>query len=141
MALQNAKDSQSHTLLVDFSWKKFKGLVIAENDAESKPLYIVDCDVMKPRLVFHQAADDAVVAKGNLHIVSINADCEIRGKHVELKAMKRFKTDYTHLSSNYSDGEAPVPMRWTSASGFKTWDFICLDPQENAVARFRANIW
>lgn len=32
-------------------------------------------------------------------------------------------------------------MTWTSESDFKTWDFICLDPQQMPVAKFSANMW
>jgi hypothetical protein len=55
--------------------------------------------------------------------------------------MKRFQTEYSHLSPNYSADGAPVALRWTSSSGFKSWDFVCLDPQENPIARWSANMW
>lgn len=32
-------------------------------------------------------------------------------------------------------------MTWTSQSGFKTWDFICVDEKQEPVARFSANMW
>ena len=32
-------------------------------------------------------------------------------------------------------------MSWTSSSGFKTWDFICCDENQNPVAKFSANVW
>lgn len=55
--------------------------------------------------------------------------------------MKRFKTEYSHLSNVYSETDEPATMTWTSKSDFKTWDFICLDPQQLPVAKFSANIW
>ncbi|KAF2178158.1 hypothetical protein K469DRAFT_456224, partial [Zopfia rhizophila CBS 207.26] len=138
---QQENSAQGCTLQVDFSWKKFKSLITEKDDPQSKPIYIVDYKTFKPHLVFKSAADDSTFASGTLHHISINADCEIRGQPVTLKALKRFKTEYTHLSHAFSNNDAPVPMTWTSTSGFKTWDFICLDTQQMPVAKFSANAW
>lgn len=138
---QQNESTQGRTLQVDFSWKKTKALITDKDDPQSKPIYIVDYKTFKPNLVFKSVADDTNFASSTLHAISINADCEIRGQPVTLKALKRFKTAYTHLSYAFSNTDAPVPMTWTSTSDFKTWDFICLDVDQNPVAKFSANIW
>ncbi|KAG0646622.1 hypothetical protein D0Z07_7488 [Hyphodiscus hymeniophilus] len=140
---QQTLDPRKHgrTLQVDFSWKRFKALITEKGDSDSRPLYIVDFKAFKPHLVFKSGADGSTIGTGTLHTVSINADCELRGKPIKLEAMKRFKTEYSHLSQAYSDTDEPVPLRWTSGCGFKTWDFICVDSQESPVAKFSANIW
>lgn len=132
---------ENRTLQVDFSWKKFKVLITEKDDPQSKTIYIVDCNLFKPHLLFKSAPDNFAFGKGNLHAISIDADCEVYGQPITLKARKRFKTEYSHLSHVFSDTETPVRMTWTSSSGFKTWDFICLDEQQMPVAKFSANIW
>jgi len=136
-----AQPAQSYTLQVDFSWKAFKSLITEKDDPQSKPTYIVDYKSFKPHLVFKRADDNSIFASGTLHTFSINADCEIHGQTTTLKALKRFKTEYMHLSYAFSDTNTPVPMTWTSHTGFKTWDFICLDEKGIAVAKFSANAW
>lgn len=91
---QRKNSAQSLTLQVDFSWKKFKALITEKGDPQSKPTYIVDFRTFKPHLVFKSAANDSSFASGTLHTISINADCEIRGQPITLKALKRFKTEY-----------------------------------------------
>ena len=129
------------TLQVDFSWKKFKALITSKDDKNSKPLYIVNFRAFSPHLVFEIASDKSTFGTGTLHAISIDADCDLRGRHIKLKALKRFKTSYTHLSHAYSDTEDPVPMTWTTDCNLKTWDFICLDGNQLPVAKFSANIW
>ncbi|KUJ11329.1 uncharacterized protein LY89DRAFT_242550 [Mollisia scopiformis] len=138
---QNQKSAEGRTLHVHFSWKKFKTLITEGDDPKSKPLYIVDYKSFKPNLIFTNAQDKTTFGTGTLHPVSINADCDFRGRHIQIKALKRWKTAYEHHSLTYSDTETPVTMTWTSDSDFKTWDFICLDPQQNPVAKFAANLW
>lgn len=138
---QQESSVQGRTLQVDFSWKKFKALITENDDSQSKPIYIVDFKAFKPHLVFKSAVDNSSFASGTLHPISINADCEVRGQLIALKALKRFKTEYTHLSYAFSDTDTPVPMTWITTSSFKTWDFICLDTQHMPVAKFSANIW
>ncbi|KAH8654421.1 hypothetical protein BGZ60DRAFT_418469, partial [Tricladium varicosporioides] len=64
-----------------------------------------------------------------------------RGKKTQIKALKRWKTSYEHLSYAYSNTDTPVPMTWTSSCDFKHWDFICLDQNQLPVAKFSANWW
>lgn len=141
---QQQKDlvpAQGRTLQVDFSWKKFTALIADKDNPGSEPIYIVDFKPTKPHLVFKSAADNSVLGSGTLHTISINADCEIRGHAIKLEALKRFKTEYTHLSHAFSNTDAPVPMTWSSSSDWKNWDFICLNRDQLPVAKFSANIW
>ena len=139
-------ESQSHlnrapTLQVNFSYAKFKACV-TELDKPSTPIYTIDFATFKaPHMTVKSASDHAIVGTGTLHPISINADYELHGQKGTLKALKRFKTSYTHLSYAFSETDAPVPMTWTSSCGFKTWDFVCLDPEQNAVAKFSSNAW
>ncbi|KAA8568881.1 hypothetical protein EYC84_007860 [Monilinia fructicola] len=145
----NSQPSENphQTLTVDFSWKKFKSLITTTgSDSPSKPLYIVSYKSFKPNLVFKSALDDSTLGTGTLHPISIDADCSVRGRPIKIKALKRFKTEYTHLSHTFSSSSSdphtdrpPVQMTWTSSSGWKTWDFICLDEQQMPVAKFSAN--
>lgn len=138
---QGSSSPDAPILQVDFSWKKFKAL-ITEVDKPSEPLYIVEFQVVKsPLILVKSAADGKVVGSGSLHPFSINAGFELHGEKGQLKALKRWKTQYTHLSRAYSDGKTPTPMTWTSKSDFKTWDFICMDEKQVAVAKFSARNW
>ncbi|PVH86243.1 hypothetical protein DL98DRAFT_450339 [Cadophora sp. DSE1049] len=133
--------NHSRALQVDFSWRKFNTVVTEKDDPDSKPVYIVGFNTLHSRIVFKSAADDSQFGTGNLHAISINTNGEIHGKNYQLKALKRFKTSYMHLSHAYSDSDTPVPMTWTSSANFTQWDFVCLDEQQNPVAKFSANIW
>jgi len=133
--------TEGRTLQVDFSWRKFKSLITEKDDPESKPLYIVNYKALKPNLLFQTAADNSTFGTGTIHGFKIHADCEFNRQPIKIKALKRWKTAYTHLSHSFSDTDAPVVMTWTSDSDFKTWDFICLDEQQMPVAKFSANIW
>jgi hypothetical protein len=150
--LSHDDSSQSSVLQVDFSYKKFQALitevvkpsgpVLTERERPSDPVYIVDFHTIKaPHMIVKSAIDSTTVGTGTLHPISIHADYEIHGQKRQLKALKHFKISYTHLSSAFSSTSSPVTMTWTSNCGFKTWDFICLDEQQNAVARFTANVW
>ncbi|TVY71257.1 hypothetical protein LSUE1_G007152 [Lachnellula suecica] len=138
---QPTSPNENHTLQIDFSWGKFKSRIFEKNDPESKSLYILDYHCLSPHLVFKSTSDNSTIGIGKVHAISIDADCEVHGRPIKLKALKRFKTQYTHLSPAFSDTDTPVPMTWTSSSDFKTWDFICLDEHQNPVAKFSANIW
>ncbi|KAG4425316.1 MAG: hypothetical protein CL912_29055 [Deltaproteobacteria bacterium] len=145
-SITSTRFSQPPILQVNFSWRKFESLVSEkrEGDQSPRPLYIVDYHTLKikPKLIFKSATEEQTIfGTGVLHPISINCDCEIRGKPVKLAATSRIKTAYMHLSHNFSDTNEPVPMTWTSAANFKTWDFVCLDQYQEPVARFAANIW
>jgi hypothetical protein len=136
---EQAQSALGSTLQVDFKISKWKAIVTTKDDPTATPVYIVDFKTFKPHLVFKSMADNTDFATGTLHPVSINADCVVRGNAIQLKAMKRFKIEYEHLSYAYSDTSDPVAMTWHSACGWKTWDFVCTDAQQNPVARFSAN--
>ena len=125
---------------VDFTWKKLKG-VITDNKT-SAPVMDIDCKRMtKPHLKFQNFKNE-LIGTASFNVVSIHAECEIRGQPKRIQAMKRFATEYTYLSDAFAHGsDAPVPMYWTSSSGFKHWDFILLNSNKEPVARFHSNIW
>lgn len=133
--------AQSSTLQVNFSWKKFKAL-ITEQDNPSNPVYVVHFKPLKsPQIEIKSGTDDSSIGNGTFSTFSIDAHFEIRGQKGTLKALKRFKTVYTHLSRAFSDNDSPVTMTWNKSSGLKTWDFVCLDEQQMPVARLSANVW
>jgi hypothetical protein len=138
---QESNHDNSRTLEVDFSWGKFKSFISEKDDKESKPLYIVGFKMAKSQLAFTHASDNSVFGTGRLHAVSISPDCSIRGNAITLKAQKRFKVDYEYLSQGFSDTKDPVPMTWICNCHFKTWDFVLMDSQQIAVAKFAANVW
>lgn len=132
----------SSTLQLDFSWRKYQTRISSASEP-SNPIYIVHYKTWRsPHIIVKSASSDATIGTGTLHAVSINADYTIHGRKGKLKALKRWKTEYTHLSEAYATPDSsPATMRWTSSSNFKTWDFICLDEQQMPVAKFAANWW
>jgi len=133
--------SGPNSLQVDFSWKKLKALVTEDNGNGPKPVYIADCKSMKihPELHFQHAENEEEFAVGTIHPISIDADAIFRGQPIKIKATKRWRTKYEHLSYAYSS--TPTVLSWVSDSDFKTWDFICLDPNQLPIAKFSAKIW
>lgn len=131
-------DAQNPALVVDFSWKSLK-TTVTELGATT-PLYTGDFKKTKPSIVF-KTGDGSPLGTSTIHAVSIHADYTIHNRAGTLRALKKFKTAYTHLSPAYSDTETPMPMTWSSNCGFKNWDFVCLDANQNAVARFSSNVW
>lgn len=135
--------TQSRTLAVDFQWRKFQAR-ITEFDQEApdtKPVYIVSTGMLAPHLKFKSTQDDRQVGSGTVHAISISPDFELHGSKGTLQARSRLRTVYEHMSHTFSDTDAPVKMSWSSSSGFKTWDFICCDENQNPVAKFTANVW
>jgi hypothetical protein len=130
-------------LQVDFSWRKFHAKITDLENNSTDPIYIADFRTLKaPHFVLNSTSDDSTIGTGTLHTFSIDADYELHGQPGTLKALKRWKTEYTHRSQNFSreDG-SPAIMTWNSDYGFKTWDFVCLDEQQMPVARFKSNMW
>ncbi|KAL8917345.1 MAG: hypothetical protein Q9208_008015 [Pyrenodesmia sp. 3 TL-2023] len=133
--------ASSSTLQVDWSWRKWQSRVSLASEP-SKPIYIIHYNFWKsPSMIVKSASSDTTIGTGTLHAISINANYTIHGRKGKLKALKRWRTEYTHLSEAYATGSSPATMRWTSSSSFKTWDFICLDEQQMPVAKFSANWW
>ncbi|KAL8820042.1 MAG: hypothetical protein Q9223_001648 [Gallowayella weberi] len=134
--------AKNNTLQVDFTWRKGKAYISALS-SPADPLYIVHYQAWKcPHIIVKSATSDATIGSGTLQAVSINAKIQVHGRKGTLKALKRWKTAYTHLSYALADNpDSPVAMTWASSSGFKTWDFVCLDEQQMPVAKFSANWW
>lgn len=134
--------SKSAAFTVSFTWKKWKA-IISDANTGTDPLYTIHYSPfsLTANMVFKKAPENEVIGSGKLNAVSINADYELRGQKAHLLAQKRWRTVYTHRSLNFSDTETPVTMTWTSDTGFKTWDFICVDEQQMPVAKFTANVW
>lgn len=136
---QEANHEDHRTLEVDFQWGKFKSFISEKGDKDSKPLYIVGFKMTG--LKFIHASDKSTFGTGTLHAVSISPDCSIRGEAIKLKAQNRFKINYDYMSLGFSDTKNPVPMTWICNTHFKTWDFVLMDSQQIAVAKFAANVW
>jgi hypothetical protein len=142
------------TLQVDFSWKKYRS-IITDAANPSEPIYNVHYSAFRaPHLTFKSADDKEVIGTGTLQVVSINAKYKVHGRAGTLKALKRLKTQYTHLSYAYAypdpdrdpddpdhHHDTPVPLNWKSSCGLKRWDFVCMDEAQNPVAKFSVNIW
>ncbi|KAL9001694.1 MAG: hypothetical protein Q9188_005339 [Gyalolechia gomerana] len=131
------------TLQIDFSWRNFKAR-ISDRANPSDPIYIVDFKVHTTRcIIVKSATDNSTIGAGILHIFSIHPGYELHGRKGTIKALKRWKTSYTHLSNAFapSPDAPPVTMTWTSSSNFRTWDFVCLDEQQMPVAKFSGNLW
>ena len=134
---------QPSTLKVDYTWKKWHAR-ISSTTSPNEPIYIVNYQCLKcPNIIVKSATSNEVIGTGTLNPVSINAHFTLHGRKSILKALKRWKTEYTHLSYAFAStpGSSPATMTWTSTSNFKTWDFICLDEQQTPVAKFSANFW
>ena len=125
---------------VDFSWMKFKGIIT--DSKTNAHIMDIDCKGMtKPQLKF-KTSQNEIFGTASFNTVSIHVECEIRGRVKRIQAMKRWATEYTYLSDAFAHKiDSPVPMFWTSSSGFKHWDFILLDSNKEPVARFHSNIW
>ncbi|KAL8924241.1 MAG: hypothetical protein Q9172_002781 [Xanthocarpia lactea] len=133
--------TSSSTLQLDWSWKKWQSRVSLVSEP-SHPIYIIHYNTWRsPHIIVKSASSDTTIGTGTLHAISINADYTIHGQKGKLKALKRWKTEYTHLSDAYATGSSPATMRWTSSCNFRTWDFVCLDEQQMPVAKVSANWW
>lgn len=134
---------QSRELAVDFKWSKFHILITDLDTTNPDPTlrYDVSTGMMAPHLKIKSTQNDQQIGTGTVHAISISPDYELHGSKGTLQAKSRLRTIYTHLSHTFSDTDQPAKMTWTSQSGFKTWDFICCDENQNPVAKFTANIW
>lgn len=100
---------------VDFTWKKLKGVI---TDSKTNA-HIMDIDCKKftkPHAIF-KTPEDETIGTASFNVVSIHAECEVRGRPKRIQAMKRWTTEYTYLSDAFANGGLPVPMYWTSRSG------------------------
>ena len=100
---------------VDFTWKKLKGIIT--DNKTNEHIMDVDCKRMtKPHLKY-KGPQKEIIGTASFNVVSIHAECEVRGRTKRLQAMKRWTTEYTYLSDAFANGGLPVPMYWTSSSG------------------------
>ena len=94
MAEQSLAPSTAlETYKVDFSWKQFKGVI---TDTQTNALVMdIDCKRMtKPHLKFKNPRNE-LIGTASFNVVSIHAECEIRGRPKRIQAMRRFATEYT----------------------------------------------
>jgi hypothetical protein len=138
---QQQLSASSSSLAVAFQWKSFKGLISHKNDPESKTLYEISFGLTKPHLVYKRAVDNKIIGTARLHLISINAECEVNGRSLKLEAQKRLQTHYRFLSHVLSDTNEAMALTWTATCGLKEWVFTCLDQNQLPVARFVVNIW
>lgn len=127
-------------LNVDFSWRKFNTLI---TDATTgTPLFKVKYSLNKPQIKFISAVDDTILGNGTVNEISINAECELHGREVKLKALNRFKSRYGYLSRGFAaDPVYPTEMTWTGRWGMKLLDLVCVNDKQEAVAKLSCNLW
>lgn len=133
-------------LEVDFAWSKFRNTIKEKNGQALTSRYVQHFRCTKPQLRFNSADDTTNIGTGTISNISISAECIVRGRKIELKPLKRFRTRYNYLShafTSQSDPLTPVALSWSAKtmSNFKTWDFVCLDANQLPVAKFSANWW
>ncbi|OJJ50149.1 hypothetical protein ASPZODRAFT_128768 [Penicilliopsis zonata CBS 506.65] len=131
------------SLQVNFSWRKDEVSISHEDQV----IYTVSNHLKAPHLRFYKETkggnkNDGMIGTSTFHLLSSSPEFTHHGRHGKLQSTSRWKMAYTH-ESYYLDSthNHPTTMTWTSESGFKTWDFICLDERKQAVARFSANPW
>jgi hypothetical protein len=130
------------TLQVDFAWSKFQNIISEKNGDQLTPLYIQHFRPTKPQLRYETAHDKVEIARGTINNFSISAECTLNGHTIALKPLKRWKTQYNYLSTTLSPGpNTPAPVSWIANMSLKLWDFVCLDANQIAIAKFSANLW
>lgn len=140
--VQSFETADQHvTLRIDFKWGTFKSLVSDANKPD-EPLYIIKYKLFSPQFIYKSASTKNVIGTGSIHMVSIDADYECRGRRDTLVAQKRFKTLYTHRSGFLKNPQGqPAVMTWTGDASASKWDFVCTDEQQMPVAKYTANLW
>ncbi|KAH7389634.1 hypothetical protein DE146DRAFT_620307 [Phaeosphaeria sp. MPI-PUGE-AT-0046c] len=140
--VQHFDDPTGLHLRVDFAWSKFKNIVSEINGNQQTTVYIQHFRCLKPQLRIENASDNAIVATGTINTFSISAECSVNGRTIDLKPVKRWKTHYNYLSTALSaDPATPTPITWITNSSLKVWDFVCLDANQIAIAKFSVNWW
>ena len=121
--------SQSRTLNVDLSWRKFK--ILITDPSQEEPVYVVKCNPLTLNLTFKSgpaaakaatlpetdnddddddddddtttaATNDAIVGDGHVHGFKIDCNVHVRGRPIRVSAAKRWKTKYTYPSLAFS---------------------------------------
>jgi hypothetical protein len=131
------------TLQIDFAWSKFRNILSEKTGSTLTPLYIQHFRALKPQLRIERAADNTEFATGTINSVSISAECTIGTHTIEIKPLKRWKTQYNYLSTAFSSPSSPaVPISWIANCTLKTWDFVCLNATtQTPIAKFAVNMW
>lgn len=133
-------DDSPHNLRVDFSWGKFSYRFY--NAQTHKHILTAKFNWLAPHMEFLDTDTKAIIATGTFHNFSIHADCTVGSRSFRLKAQKRFKTKYSYLSHAYSDDvHNPVIITLTTNTSTSKWDFVLVDENLEAVARYSTNIW
>lgn len=139
---QHFDDPTGLHLRVDFAWSKFKNIISEMNGDQSTPIYIQHFRPLKPQLRLDNASDNQQIATGTINTFAIGAECTVNSQNIAIKPVKRWKTHYNYLSTNLSsDPSAPTPITWITNSSMKIWDFVCLDANQIAIAKFSVNFW
>jgi hypothetical protein len=140
--IQHFDDPKGLHLVVDFAWSKFKNIISEKNGDTLTPLYVQHFRPTKPQLRFDHAGTEDKFATGTINNFSISAECSIGGTNIALKPLKRWKTQYNYLSTTLSeDPKNPAPISWIANMSMKLWDFVCLDENQIAIAKFSVNLW
>jgi hypothetical protein len=140
--IQHFDDPTGLHLQVDFAWSKFTNIVSEKNGDQLTPIYKQHFRPTKPQLRFENVADSVKFATGTINNFSISAECSVNGENIALKPLKRWKTQYNYLSHTLSkDPQNPAPISWIANSSLKIWDFVCLDANQVAIAKFSVNWW
>lgn len=139
---QAAFTGEGPKLQLEWSWRTWGGRIYDHADPETS-IYTMKAPPGGKNLIFTTTADDMIVGRGILHsFSSINADYELHGRQGVVQALGRLKMSYSSLSKAYSeDGDTPMTMTWTSTTGLKKFDVICLDNKQLPVARVSCDVW
>lgn len=139
---QSPKTGETPTYRFEYTWYNFKGRIYDDTKPGEEPIYIADfAKLRRPHAIYKRVDDDKIIGTGTVHYFKLDTEYESYGRKDTLVAQKRFRAIYTHRSPAMSDTEQPVTMTWTSESGFKEWDFVCVDENQMPVARFSMNPW
>lgn len=125
-------------LRLDFQWRKFRTYISDETRRET-PRYTLHYKLLAPQLRFRNNANNEIIGNGLLHYFSIDADYDLYGRQDTMVAQKRWSVVYSFRSMALSTDGQPVTLNWVSESGFKRWDFVCVDPDQLPLARVTAN--
>ena len=135
-------------LQIDFSYRKFKNLVSEKANNTLTPLYAQRFGVLKPQLKYDALAPDGTaptsIGTGTIMNVSISAECTLHGETIDLKPLKRWKTQYNYLSRafSHSDNGNPVPITWVTETSLKIWDWVCINSAtQEPIAKMSVNLW
>jgi len=148
--------SQSRTLKVNFSWRKWKTLIT--EPSQDQPVYVVKCHPLSLNLTFKSGpradkaaampesdddhngttTDEDIIGDGHIHAFKIDCNTHVHGRPIRVSAAKRLLTRYTYPSvafSSDSSGYKPATMTWKSNSWFRCFDFVLLDDSQQPVAK------